>query len=333
MPRRVEWAWEGYVPLGALTIEAGYQGLGKSTLNCYHAARLSRGELAGDLEGQPCTVVIASSEDTAETTLLPRLMAADADLDKVHIVSVGGEAGDMLTIPDDLERLERIVKRLEARVLILDPLLSFVDLDSHNEQKVRRALAPMAQLASRCNLAVIGLMHLNKHHGSDALGRIMGSNAFTALPRSVLLLGAERADESHLHLVHVKSNLSVKGPSLACHVEQEIVTHRRNTFPTSRFEFDGISDATSHDILEDPDSTTDRSAQDDAAEWLIDHLRNGARPTQEVVEAAKKVDINRRTLYRAASRLKRRGELKSTRLSDGEDSRRKVWELVQEVVE
>jgi len=327
-PKRVESAWLGYVPLGAVTIGAGYQGLGKSTLLCKLAADLSKGDLKGDLEGQPCPVVMASSEDTPETTIVPRLMAADADLAQVHIVSIGGEAGEMLTLPDDVERLQRVSRRLGARVLMLDPLLSFVDTDSHNEQKVRRALSPVTQLASEENLAVIGLMHLNKRHGSDALARIMASNAFTALPRSVVLLGAERSDESQLHLVHVKANLSAKSPSLACHIEPETVSDAGEIFYTSRLEFDGVSDATSHDVLEDPDSTADRTATDDATEWLTDHLRIGPQPTQEVIKAAKKADINRRTLYRAAKRLRQKKRLKSGRIGEG-DGRRKAWKLVR----
>jgi AAA domain-containing protein len=331
-PRKARSAWDRYLPLGALTIAAGYQGLGKSTMLCKAAADISRGELKGDLEGKPSPVVLASTEDSASTTLIPRLIAAGADLDKVHIVSIGDETGKLMTIPDDVVLLEKIVRSLGARVLMLDPLLSFVDLDSHNEQKVRRALAPMARLADEADLAVLGLMHLNKNQGAGALTRIMGSTAFTALPRSVLLLGAEGDDETRLHLIHIKSNLTARGPSLACHVEGFEVEQGGETFHTSRFVIDGTSDATADDVLGDPESTTDRTAKDDARDWLIDYLRNGPVPAQTAIEAAKKAEIHRRTLYRAQKILTKQKRLRSVPLSeDGEDGRRRAWELVQEV--
>lgn len=330
-PEKVEYAWAEYMPLGALTIGAGYQGLGKSTLCCKLAADLTRGELEGDLSGEASSVVIASTEDSASTTLVPRLMAARADLDKVHIVSIGGAAGKMLTIPKDVELLEKVVETLGARVLMLDPLLSFVDLDSHNEQKVRRALAPVARLADEQGLAVLGLMHLNKRQGADALSRIMGSNAFTALPRSVLLLGAERDDETRLHLIHIKSNLGARGPSLACHIDGKVVKHDRESFPTSQFIIDGVSEATSHDVLEDPESSADRTEQDDARDWLVDRLRNGRAPVQIVIAEAKKAGINRRTLYRAQKKLTKQGRLRSAPFDEnGKDGRRRAWELVPE---
>jgi hypothetical protein len=330
-PKKAKSAWGRYLPLGALTIFAGYQGLGKSTALCKAAADVSRGELDGDLKGEPSPVVIASTEDSAATTLVPRLMAAGADLDKVHIVSIGGETGEMLTIPGDVALLEEIVGMLGARVLMLDPLLSFVDLDSHNEQKVRRALAPMARLADEADLAVLGLMHLNKNQGAGALSRIMGSTAFTALPRSVLLLGAEGDDESRLHLVHIKANLTAKGPSLACHVEGAVVDHGGETFDTSKFVIDRISDATADDVLGDPESTIDRTAKDDAGDWLLDYLRNGRVAAQTAIDDAKKVGIGRRTLYRAQRILTKQGRVRSVPLGqDDEDGRRRAWEVVPE---
>jgi len=82
-PEIVRWAWAERVPLGAVTLGVGRQGLGKSTLLASLAADLSRGRLSGDLYGKPTTVLMVNCEDAHETTVVPRLLAADADLDRV----------------------------------------------------------------------------------------------------------------------------------------------------------------------------------------------------------------------------------------------------------
>ena len=73
--RSTRWAWAGRIPLGAVSLFAGREGLGKSTALVELTARLTRGELTGDLCGQPANVVYASAEDSASSTLKPRLMA------------------------------------------------------------------------------------------------------------------------------------------------------------------------------------------------------------------------------------------------------------------
>ena len=39
----VEWLWDGYIPLGEITILEGHSGTNKSSFACDLAARLSRG--------------------------------------------------------------------------------------------------------------------------------------------------------------------------------------------------------------------------------------------------------------------------------------------------
>jgi hypothetical protein len=88
-PEPVEWLWPGRVALGKLTLIAGEAGLGKSQLSIAMVASVTtRGEW-------PCregrapqgSVVILSAEDGAADTVVPRLMAAGADRERVEIVS------------------------------------------------------------------------------------------------------------------------------------------------------------------------------------------------------------------------------------------------------
>jgi hypothetical protein len=79
--RPVRWLWQDRMPLGALTPVGGREGIGK-TLCCYTlAADITRGRLAGTYQHIPRSVIVAATEDSWEHTIVPRLMAAGANLD------------------------------------------------------------------------------------------------------------------------------------------------------------------------------------------------------------------------------------------------------------
>lgn len=70
---------------------------------------------------QPQTVIYQCAEDNVADTVKLRLIAADADCEKVaYIVDDSGR----LTLEDD--RIEEAIIRTEARMFILDPLQAFL---------------------------------------------------------------------------------------------------------------------------------------------------------------------------------------------------------------
>jgi hypothetical protein len=88
-PEPVEWLWPGRVALGKLTLIAGEAGLGKSQLSIAIAAAVTTGGDWPCREGRAPqgNVVILSAEDGAADTVVPRLMAAGADRERVQLVS------------------------------------------------------------------------------------------------------------------------------------------------------------------------------------------------------------------------------------------------------
>jgi len=197
---RTRWLWDRRIPLGCATLLVGREKLGKSTLTDELAARLSRGELPGDFAGEPAGTLIVSYEDSAARTIKPRLMAAGADLAHVHrTLAMSKGARDLVTLPDDVERIGELAVRYGVRLLVIDPLSAALNgkIDAHREQDMRRqALAPLAQLAEECDLAVLGLAHFNKARAGDLLSRVLGTRGLTAGVRSVLAFGRDPdADE------------------------------------------------------------------------------------------------------------------------------------------
>lgn len=107
-PASTDWVWDQRIPEGELTLLAGREGGGKSTIAYELAAQLSRGDLAGDFYYQPSGTIIVATEDALDRTIVPRLMAATADLSQVVQVTVHDpEEGytDEVTLPIDLALL------------------------------------------------------------------------------------------------------------------------------------------------------------------------------------------------------------------------------------
>jgi putative DNA primase/helicase len=215
---KVAWLWLQRVPMAMLTILTGSPGVGKSTMLYDLAARCSR-------EGR--RVLIVTAEDHLAAVVRPRLEAAGADLDLIHIVV------DPITLPEDAGNLEKLVRDLDAALLTLDPLVAFIgdSVNTHRDHHVRRVLSPLADLAESTGAAVVVVIHTNKGSDSEPLMRISGSVGFTGAARSVLLAADDPNDEGRRILAVAKSNLAEFPPPLAyrlagVELDNEIITSK-----------------------------------------------------------------------------------------------------------
>lgn len=103
---RVDWLIDCWLPRRSLTLLAGREGLGKSTIAVDLAAQATRGELDNRT---PMRVLYLSTEDSRSMTVRPRLEAAGADLDQVGFLDIDrdGHSG-ALELPVDYDRLGRV---------------------------------------------------------------------------------------------------------------------------------------------------------------------------------------------------------------------------------
>lgn len=151
-PRPVTWAWEGRLVLGALNLLVGLPSKNKSTLATDLVARLTRGQLPGDLSGKPSLCFIASAEDTRDHTLVPRLMAAGADLSLVRFLTYFvDDTETVIILPKHVDQLEVEMRERGAAFTVIDPVAAHFDtaIDSHRDASIRAALAPLHHLAER----------------------------------------------------------------------------------------------------------------------------------------------------------------------------------------
>ena len=306
----VRWAWKDRIPLGGLTLLVGDPGLGKTTVGCERAARVTRGDLEGDLHGQPADVLIATAED-AHSVLRARLEAAGADLDRVHFVTVQRDGIDVgLTLPKDVAELERRATEVGVSMVLVDPIAGHLEgVDSHRDASLRRALAPLARMAETTDAAVVGVAHLNKSAAADLLRRVGGSVAMVAAARSVLLCtcdpgSVDDAAPERL-LSHGKSNYGALAPMLRLRLEGREVETPDGPAPTVSVAWLGeVEGLTLADVLAPNEETTECPERDEAVDWLNSYLaeHNGEAPAGEVIEAARRDGITKSTLYRARKR-------------------------------
>jgi DNA polymerase I-like protein with 3'-5' exonuclease and polymerase domains len=302
----VEWLWERRIPLGKITVLDGDPGLGKSVLTTDLAARLTTGRAMPDgfQKREPAGVVILSAEDGAGDTIRPRFDAASGDPEKV--VLLGTE--ELLGIPEDLGTIERAIKQVDAELVIIDPIMAFMgeEVNPNSDKEVRRALTPVKQLAERLGVAVLIVRHLNKTPGGNHLYRGGGSIGIIGAARVGLLVGPHPDDEDLRVLAGQKSNLGPPPESLKYRIE----TAENDS---ARVKYEGTVEMKPQDLLKAPQDEEERSAADEARDFLRSVLAGGVRKESNSVKAeAKSLGISETTL----NRVKRSIGVKSMKIGD-----------------
>ena len=265
---RPRWLFDRRIPLGELTLIAGKEGTGKSFFCFDLAADVSRGHANGELKGKPRSVIVVAPEDNWAFTIAPRLRAAGADMERVFNVEVEIATYDdepSLTFPYDGPAIAELVKAHDVALVLLDPIISRLNsqLDTHKDSDVRRGLEPLAAIAHEGSCAVVGIIHVNKSQGTDALDRVMGSKAFTAVARSVLFVVPDPERPRHQLLALRKSNLtSVPDvPALRFKIEDVVVEERWDgDVHAGKLVWEGESTMTVEDALAGPSWLADLAA-------------------------------------------------------------------------
>src|ERR1019366_5685184 len=83
----LSWLWPNRIPFGKLTLFVGHPGIGKgmATMHVIACASTGTGWVDCDNTNTPVDSILISTEDSAGDTLVPRLQAAGADLDRVIV--------------------------------------------------------------------------------------------------------------------------------------------------------------------------------------------------------------------------------------------------------
>ena len=250
--RPLSWLWARRLPRGYVSLLVGEEGVGKGLLAAWIVSRATRGELDGDFRGQPIWV--------------PRLYAAGADLTRVLTLDDGEYLDDFVAAA---ERLELAVEQKQIGLVVFDQLLDHVPGGSageavNNPKNVRQALLPLRRVASRREIAALGLLHPIKGHPRTFRDLVAGSHQFNAVSRSSLLLGVDQDDDNRRLLVRGKGNHSAAPRSLEFTIAAEVVELNNHVFEVPKVVNLAEGDRTIHDLLK----TSTSPVRDELAEKL-----------------------------------------------------------------
>ena len=287
----VEWLWFPYIPFGKLTIIQGNPGEGKT----YFAMRLAaactnRKPLPGMEVLEPFNIIYQTAEDGLGDTVKPRLMEAEADLEKVLVID---DRDTPLTLAD--ERIEKAIRENHARLVIIDPVQAFLgaDVDMNRANEVRPIFRSLGDIAQDTGCAIVLIGHLNKAAGTQSTYRGLGSIDITAAVRSLLFIGKLKDSPTTRVLIHEKSSLAPPGQSLAFSLGDE-----------KGFSWIGAYDITADELLARTDTAKTESKTAQAEALILELLADGRKmPSAELEKAVNDRGISSRTMRTAKSRI------------------------------
>jgi len=303
-PKKVDWLWKPYLPVGKVTLLDGWPGIGKSYITCQLAAIVSRGGgFPNSTPFEPGNVLMFNAEDGLADTLRPRLEACGADLTKVYCLDILHKDGMATFDQIGLIRFESTIIDYNPKFVIVDPLFAFTGagVDIHRANESRAVSSRLASIAAKYNLSMLCVRHLNKGGGGGSSMRAgIGSIDWIAAARVGLLAGCDPDDESKMALTNYKNNLAKKGEPLGYRIDFDPEADQ------GTFVWTGISDLTADRILapqhhEDAGESAQRA---DAREFLYELLKDGPVEAADVEKARRAANISDYSIRQAKAALK-----------------------------
>lgn len=236
----IEWLWEGFIPLGKLTILHGDPAKGKTMAMLNIIAALTTGRDLFSPPGspqvrEPINVIYQTAEDGLADTIKPRLITAGADCRRVFSIDDSDRA---LTMSD--ERIEKAIAETQAKLFVLDPFQAFLGarVDMHRANEVRPQMKRLGDVGARHRCAMVLIGHLNKNGKANIDYRGLGSIDFMAAARSVILCARSREDPDVRVLATTKPSLTYEHTPVAFRLSKD-----------RGFEWIGEYETPVHDLL------------------------------------------------------------------------------------
>lgn len=317
-PRNPVWLWGERIALGKLSLLAGDQGLGKTTILLDIIARITRGAEwpCGEGRAPNGSVIYMGTEDDEADTLVPRLLACGADLSKVHFVRAAktqdGKGQRSFSLATDLTELGKLIAQIgDVVAVIIDPINSYFGrgADTYKTADVRTVLEPLAEMASRLEVSFIGNSHLGKDaKARNANMRILDSQAITAVSRGINLVVPDPDNKDRQLFIRSKASNAKAGlPALAYTIRSkgvaitdagDLIYGTCPEWAATRVE---ITADEAFGRLEKKGRA--KPAQDEAEAFIYDILAKGQVDANEVLDAARARCISSATLRLAAQQV------------------------------
>jgi hypothetical protein len=198
---------------------------------------------------------------------------------------------------DNLEPVEQKFRdHPEIALMVVDPIQSYLgEGDLNKEQSVRAILTPLAELAARYNVTIILNSHLSKRADVNALHRVGGAVALSAVSRAAWVVCRDHEDKNLHRMLLAKGNLSRNRTGLKFRINS--VETSVGSQPVITWE--GPDETDVENAVRQPER---ESKLDKAVAFLEEYLTE-PRLAREVEANALKRGIGERTLASAKQTL------------------------------
>jgi len=261
---------------------------------------------------EPLNVIMVTAEDSLDHTVVPRLVIAGANLERIKFVrSIKTDSMERtFLLGDDLDELEKAIIEYKAGFATIDPITAFQGkINSSSPTDVRGQLGPLKHLAERTNTAFSTITHPPKSAGDRALDQFIGSQAYVAAARIGHLCTREcRWDEDlgvetgRIFFTNPKNNLHEMMPTLAYRIDPSNARHKGAVVRGTQISWEKESVELTADQAIAAAKAPPRTAKVD--QFLREFLANGPAPQREVMEAAEAEGFSSGMITRAKERLR-----------------------------
>ena len=315
--RAIRWLWPNRFAIGKLGLIGGLPDKGKGLISCSVIACVTADEPLPCNEGQTLqgNVIWLTAEDDIVDTIIPRLVAAGANLDRVHIVKMMREKGKqrMFSLITDIGALRSKIEAIgDVALIIIDPMSAYVGVGKVNNSMtsdVRGFLTPLTDLAAEKHVAIIGIMHFNKKADvTNAMLRIADSLAYVAAARHVYVVVDDVEVEHRRLFVKAKNNLSPDNNALsymtgARKVGEDEETGEEIFAPYILWGAEHVKVTATEAMQAEAEGGHSKRARSEASEFLQSRLAGGPVMADDLREEAEANGISWATLRRAKKEL------------------------------
>ncbi|MDV7196904.1 AAA family ATPase [Rhodococcus kroppenstedtii] len=301
----LEWLAEGRIPRGKVGLLIGEEGAGKSLWWVWLVGKLTRGAAAPEFgveAGPPMSVTLIVNADGWSDTVLPRLVVAGVDLDRLTVVSVDADGEGTPVLPDDLDVLPT-----NSDLLVVDEWLTTVPSGKSvkDAQVARALLVPIKDWAERTGTAVVLVSHTNRVATGSSRDAYANTSELRKVARFSLLLAKDRDNPNGFTIGVEKSNLAGAGAALRFVNTVADFDIDGVTGTTGICRYSGEADETASELFAQARDETDDSESKDATDWLREFLEdhNGSAESALVLKAAKANLVSDRALAKAKRKV------------------------------
>jgi putative DNA primase/helicase len=303
-PDNIEWVWQDRIVDAAVNWCLGQPNNAKSVLTVEIAACASTGRDWPDKKKNTLgamDVLMYCGEDSLTKVVIPRLIAAGADLKRIKFLdrkSFRVVAGDNepekrgLDLTQDLDDLLLMVKKHpKTKLLIVDPITGvFGDKDIGKNKESNPVFEKLIDFCEASGVAFVGVLHMPKLTTNSSIDKIPGGSAVRGSAKSAFMVSHDTdSDNRYDHeLTMVKWNYTGVTDGLKFKTVTETLEHKGKKIETVKIVPGEATSNVADDVLAKQNAKPgERDKQKDKCEmFLMTFLADGPQRSPKVYAAA-----------------------------------------------